>query len=351
MAADLSKTSAYDYVLPKELIAQDPAEPRDSSRLLVVHKDTGRTEDRIFRDITEYLRPGDLLVLNNTRVLPVRVEGIKDNGTGDGAKVEIFFLNPGNSPEKWTALVRPGRKLPEGTTVTIGGDVRVTIGDRLEDGLRTVIFPAGTDAFEAIHKYGHIPLPHYITQTHAPDERYQTIYNDIHKENSVAAPTAGLHFTKELLHKLGEKGVPHIFITLQVGLGTFRPVKAENISEHIMHSEFCEISAAAADAINNTKKNGGRVVAVGTTVVRTLESFAHKFGGIKQGGIDTNLFINPGFEFKVIDALITNFHLPMSTLLMLVSAFGGYETMMRVYSEAVAKRYRFFSFGDSMFIE
>lgn len=351
MNIDLNKTAAYDYELPKELIAQDPAEPRDSSRLLVVHKDSGETEDRIFRDITEYLRPGDLLVMNNTRVLPARLEGIKDNGTGDGAKVEIFFLNPGAAANKWNALVRPGRKLPEGTQVTVGGNVRITIGDRLEDGLRTVIFPERCDAFDMIHKYGHVPLPHYITHTHAPDERYQTIYNDIHKENSVAAPTAGLHFTKELLQRLDEKGVKHIFITLQVGLGTFRPVKAENIADHVMHSEFCEITQEAADAIKAAKANGGRAVAVGTTVVRTLESFAQKFGCVQPGGIDTRLFISPGFEFKVIDALITNFHLPESTLLMLVSAFGGYETMMRVYNEAVAKRYRFFSFGDSMFIE
>lgn len=351
MDIDLTKTTAYDYELPKELIAQDPAEPRDSSRLLVVHRKTAHTEDRIFRDITEYLKPGDLLVLNDTRVLPARVEGIKDNGAGCGAKVEIFFLQPGAAHNEWNALVRPGRKLPEGTIVTIGGNVSVTIGARLEDGLRTIIFERGTEAFEVIHKYGHVPLPHYITHTHAADERYQTIYADAAKENSVAAPTAGLHFTKELLEKLDAMGVRHIFITLQVGLGTFRPVKADNIADHVMHSEYCEITEEAARAINGAKAAGGRVIAVGTTVVRTLESFAQKFGSVQPGGIDTRLFISPGYQYKVIDALITNFHLPMSTLLMLVSAFGGYETMMHVYKEAVQKRYRFFSFGDSMFIE
>ena len=350
MERDLTKTAAYDYNLPKELIAQDPAEPRDSSRLMIVHKKDGSTEDRIFRDITEYLNPGDLLVLNDTRVLPARVEGVKKSGE-HGAHVEIFFLNPGVAPNEWTALVRPGRKLPEGTKVALDADTEVTVGARLEDGLRTLIFAKDADPLAIIHKFGKTPLPHYITDTHAEPERYQTVYAKAEKENSVAAPTAGLHFTPELLQKLEEKGVPHVFVTLRVGLGTFRPVKAENIADHIMHEEFCEIPPETAEAINAAKEHGGRVVAVGTTVVRTLESFAQRYGKIVPGALDTRLFISPGFEFRVIDALITNFHLPMSTLLMLVSAFGGYDTMMSAYNEAVRKRYRFFSFGDSMFIE
>ena len=350
MERDLTKTAAYDYNLPKELIAQDPAEPRDSSRLMVVHKKDGSTEDRIFRDITEYLNPGDLLVLNDTRVLPARVEGVKKSGE-HGAHVEIFFLNPGGAPNEWTALVRPGRKLPEGTKVALDADTEVTVGARLEDGLRTLIFAKDADPLAIIHKFGKTPLPHYITDTHAEPERYQTVYAKAEKENSVAAPTAGLHFTPELLQKLEDKGVPHVFVTLRVGLGTFRPVKAENIADHIMHEEFCEIPPETAEAINTAKERGGRVVAVGTTVVRTLESFAQRYGKIVPGALDTRLFISPGFEFRVIDALITNFHLPMSTLLMLVSAFGGYDTMMSAYNEAVRKRYRFFSFGDSMFIE
>lgn len=350
MERDLTKTAAYDYNLPKELIAQDPAEPRDSSHLMIVHKKDGSTEDRIFRDITEYLNPGDLLVLNDTRVLPARVEGVKKSGE-HGAHVEIFFLNPGGAPNEWTALVRPGRKLPEGTKVALDADTEVTVGARLEDGLRTLIFAKDADPLAIIHKFGKTPLPHYITDTHAEPERYQTVYAKAEKENSVAAPTAGLHFTPELLQKLEEKGVPHVFVTLRVGLGTFRPVKAENIADHIMHEEFCEIPPETAEAINAAKKRSGRVVAVGTTVVRTLESFAQRYGKIVPGALDTRLFISPGFEFRVIDALITNFHLPMSTLLMLVSAFGGYDTMMSAYNEAVRKRYRFFSFGDSMFIE
>ncbi|HIT03166.1 MAG TPA: tRNA preQ1(34) S-adenosylmethionine ribosyltransferase-isomerase QueA [Candidatus Caccocola faecipullorum] len=351
MERDLTKTAAYDYELPKELIAQDPAEPRDSSRLMVVHRKDGSTEDRIFRDITEYLNPSDLLVLNDTRVLPARVEGVKKSSAEHGAHVEIFFLHPGGAPNEWTALVRPGRKLPEGTKVALDGETEVTVGARLEDGLRTLIFAKDADPLAIIHKFGKTPLPHYITDTHAEPERYQTVYAKADKENSVAAPTAGLHFTPELLQKLEDRGVPHVFVTLRVGLGTFRPVKAENIADHIMHEEFCEIPPETAAAINAAKERGGRVVAVGTTVVRTLESFAQRYGKIVPGALDTRLFINPGFEFKAIDALITNFHLPMSTLLMLVSAFGGYDTMMSAYKEAVCKRYRFFSFGDSMFIE
>lgn len=349
--ADLSLTSSYDYELPAELIAQNPAEPRDSSRLLVVHRQNATAEDRIFRDITEYLHSGDLLVLNDTRVLPARTFGRKMTERGEGAHVEIFFLRPGKNPDEWIALVRPGRKLHEGTQVAFDEKTLITVGERLGDGLRKIKFAKDTDPLSLIHKFGNIPLPPYITQSTAAPERYQTVYAKLEKENSAAAPTAGLHFTPDLLKRLECAGVHHTFITLQVGLGTFRPVKCENIAEHVMHSEICEVPAAAADAIAKTRKLGGRVVAVGTTVVRTLESFAREYGRVCPGTLDTSLFIKPGYEFRVIDAMITNFHLPKSTLLMLVCAFGGYELMMKTYREAVQKRYRFFSFGDAMFID
>ena len=347
---DFSKTSTFDYELPKELIAQDPVEPRDSARLLVVRINSFEREHKIFRDIVDYLREGDLLVLNDTKVIPARLEGVKKNG---GAKCELFFLRPSGgeaTSHEWISLVRPGRKLPEGTCVEIGGAVDVTVGERLEDGLRKVSFQTDCDPFAVIHQYGETPLPHYITNTHSTPDQYQTVYAKDEQENSVASPTAGLHFTKELLSKISGKGVGVAFVTLQVGLGTFRPVKTENVAEHIMHEEYCEISAETARRIAETKQNGGRIVAVGTTVVRTLESFAKEYGEVKPGTLDTRLFITPGFDFKVIDALITNFHLPKSTLMMLVSAFGGYDAIMSAYKEAVEKRYRFFSFGDAMFI-
>ena len=345
---DFSKTSTYDYYLPKELIAQDPVEPRDSSRLMVLHKDSGIREHKIFRDIKDHLREGDLLVLNDTRVLPARVTGVKKNGE---AKVEIFFLSPTTAgSEKWTALVRPGRKLKEGSRVILGDDTEVTVGERLEDGVRYIHFSPSDDPFAIIHKYGTTPLPHYITETHAEPERYQTVYSRPEKENSVASPTAGLHFTDRLLKEIREMGADETFVTLQVGLGTFRPVKTEDISQHIMHSELCEVPEDTAAKIKETKARGGRVIAVGTTVVRTLESFALHYGEVRAGRLDTRLFITPGFDFRVIDALITNYHLPKSTLLMLVSAFAGYDLIMEAYREAVEMRYRFFSFGDSMFI-
>lgn len=346
---DLSKTTAYDYELPKELIAQNPAEPRDSSRLFAVGRKSYNFQHRFFRDVYEYLHRGDLLVLNDTRVLPARICGVKK---GYSARVEIFCLRPAfEGSNTWIALVKPGRKLPEGTIVELGEGIDITIGERCEDGLRRIFFPDDSDTFDVIHRFGETPLPHYITESTADPERYQTVYAKMEKENSVAAPTAGLHFTKELLAELKKKGIDQTFVTLQVGLGTFRPVKSEDISKHVMHSEFCEISEETARKVNDTKRDGGRVIAVGTTVVRTLESFAKHYGAIKPGFFDTRLFITPGFDFQVIDALITNFHLPKSTLLMLVSAFGGYDTIMAAYKEAVAQKYRFFSFGDSMFIE
>lgn len=341
------KTSTFDYYLPKKLIAQDPLEPRDSSRLLVLHRDSDKREHKNFRDIRDYLKEGDLLVLNDTRVLPARVSGIKKNGN---AKIEVFFLSPTEKPDKWTALVKPGRKLKEGTRVLFGEDVEIVVGERLEDGVRNIYFDPTADPFAIIHKFGTTPLPHYITETKAEPERYQTIYSKPDKENSVASPTAGLHFTDKLLKDITAKGVDNAFVTLQVGLGTFRPVKTENLSEHIMHSETCEILDNTARKITETKKRGGRVIAVGTTVVRTLESFALYYGEVRPGMLDTKLFITPGFDFRVIDALITNYHLPKSTLLMLVSAFGGYDRIMEAYREAVELKYRFFSFGDSMFI-
>lgn len=344
---DFLKTSTFDYLLPKELIAQDPVEPRDSSRLLVLHRDSGVIEHERFKDIKTHLIEGDLLVLNDTRVLPARVTGIKKNGN---AKVEIFFLSPSSEPRKWTALVRPGRKLNEGTNVLLGDDEEVTIGERLDDGVRNVYFNASADPLEIIHRYGQTPLPHYITESHAEPERYQTVYSKHEKENSVASPTAGLHFTEELLREIRSKGVDVAFVTLQVGLGTFRPVKTDNICDHIMHNEICEVSEVTAQKIKEAQKRAGRVIAVGTTVVRTLESFAAQYGEVIPGMLDTRLFITPGYNFKVIDALITNYHLPKSTLLMLVSAFGGYYKVMEAYKEAVNLRYRFFSFGDSMFI-
>ncbi|NLV82218.1 MAG: tRNA preQ1(34) S-adenosylmethionine ribosyltransferase-isomerase QueA [Synergistaceae bacterium] len=347
---DLTKTSSYNYELPKNLIAQDPVKPRDSSRLLVVSRDGSKPfEHKIFKNITEYLFTGDLLVLNNTRVIPARVSGKKKFG---GACIEILFLHPdrNNLNKSWIALVKPGKKLPPGTLVTLLDGTEILVGEKLEDGLRNIFFDKTDDPLSVIHKLGQMPLPHYITETHSNPEQYQTIYSNIEKENSVASPTAGLHFTEELLNKLLEKGIDKTFVTLQVGLGTFRPVKVENISKHIMHSELCEVSQNAADLIIKAKKDGRRVIAVGTTVARTLESFAKEFGSVTSGTLDTQLFISPGYEYKVIDGLITNFHLPKSTLLMLVSAFGGYDNIMSAYREAVNKGYRFFSFGDSMFI-
>lgn len=345
---DFFNTHTYFYDLPQELIAQEPVEPRDSARLLVLNKAQTEISHTTFTHIKDYLKPGDLLVMNDTRVFPARLHGVKKNGS---ANVEIFFIKPSEeSKNKWVALVKPGRKLKPGTVVIFEDETEITVEDILEDGLRYVEFDKDINAFDEIHKLGSMPLPHYITSRKSLPEQYQTVYANKEKEHSVAAPTAGLHFTKELLAEIENKGVNTAYITLEVGLGTFRPVKAENIKDHIMHTEFCEISEETVRKVEETKKNGGRVIAVGTTSVRTLESFAKKFGELKAGAIDTNLFIYPGYEFKVVDALITNFHLPESTLLMLVSAFAGYEFTMEAYKKAVNESYRFFSFGDAMFI-
>lgn len=350
MVRDLTKTSSYNYCLPPEQIAQNPIEPRDHSRLLVMHRDSQVNEHKHFYNILDYLNAGDLLVLNDTRVLPARVFAKKINQTGDGANVEVFFLAPTENHKIWKALIKPGKKCKPLTQLLLDSKNIITVGGYLDDGLREVIFNETQDPITVIHKFGHTPLPHYIKSTDAPDERYQTVYNNKLKENSVAAPTAGLHFTHELLKSIQGKGVRIAYVTLQVGLGTFRPVKAENIYNHIMHSEICQISKETADIINEQKKAKRPVIAVGTTVVRTLESFANHYGDIREGTLDTKLFISPGFSFKVVDKLITNFHLPESTLLMLVAAFAGYDFTMKSYEIAVKAGYRFFSFGDSCFI-
>ncbi|MDR3076801.1 MAG: tRNA preQ1(34) S-adenosylmethionine ribosyltransferase-isomerase QueA [Synergistaceae bacterium] len=347
MSPDLYDISAYDYPIPPELIAQNPVGKRDSSRLMRLSKVTGEIEHRRFSDLASLLHEGDLIVMNDTRVFKARVPAQKIPG---GASVEIFFLTPLENPRAWRALVRPGRKLPPGSKVQAGGMI-IGIEGKSGDGSRIVSLPEDIAPEEFFETCGHTPLPPYIKHSDAPDERYQTVYSDPAKNRSVAAPTAGLHFTRELLDELRDKGVVTEFLTLDVGIGTFRPVKENDIREHVMHSERCRISETCARAVNEAKSSGRRVIAVGTTAVRTLESFAGESGNLSQGTRDTDIFIKPGYRFKIPDAIITNFHLPKSTLLMLVSAFAGYGATMHAYAEAVANRYRFFSFGDAMLIE
>ena len=308
---------------------------------------TGEIEHLRFGDLPSILRPGDMLVMNDTRVFKARVPAKKIPG---GAAVEIFFLAPLKDSHTWKALVRPGKKLPPGAKASANG-VTIDIEDYGEEGSRIVKLPSEIDTDEFFRFCGQTPLPPYIKQTNAPDERYQTVYSDPEKNRSVAAPTAGFHFTRELLDELGQKGVETEFITLDVGIGTFRPVKSKDIREHVMHSERCIVSKECADAINAARTAGRRIIAVGTTVVRTLESFADDLGFITNGTRDTDIFIKPGYRFKVPDAIITNFHLPKSTLLMLVAAYAGYGSAMNAYREAAAMRYRFFSFGDAMLID
>jgi S-adenosylmethionine:tRNA ribosyltransferase-isomerase len=314
---------------------------------MVLSRESGRIANRKFSDLPRLLRRGDLLVLNDARVFRARVTGRKTLG---GAKVEIFFLEPDNDPMVWRAMVRPGRKLPPGAKVETAGGHIITVESKRADGSRNVrvsgVPPA--DLFEAD---GVIPLPPYIKNSIAPEEMYQTIYSDRTKNRSVASPTAGLHFTRELLEKLERMGVTREFITLDVGIGTFRPVRTSDIRDHRMHSERCSIEKSAADRINEAKSAGHRIVAVGTTAVRALESFADESGHLAYGERDTDIFIRPGYRFRITDALITNFHLPRSTLLMLVAAFAGYNLTMRAYEAATAGNYRFFSFGDAMLIE
>lgn len=339
------KTSDFYYDLPKELIAQTPLEPRDSSRLLVLDREKQTLEHKHFYDIIDYLNEGDLLVANDSRVLPARIYGIKDE---TGAKVEFLLLKQ-VANNRWETLCKPGKKARVGTKFSFGnGILRATVVDVKDDGNRIVDFDCEENFFTTLDKIGQMPLPPYITAELKDKERYQTVYS--HELGSAAAPTAGLHFTTELMDRIKAKGVKIAYVTLHVGLGTFRPVKVDDVTKHKMHSEHYEVPEETAKLINETKKNGGRVIAVGTTSCRTLESVAAMYGEIKSCEGFTDIFIYPGFEFKVLDGLITNFHLPESTLIMLVSAFAGYDFIMNAYKEAVKEKYRFFSFGDAMFI-
>ena len=335
----------FDYYLPEELIAQDPLEDRSSSRLMVLDKKTGELQHKIFKDILDYLKPGDCLVLNNTKVIPARLFGVKE---GTLAKIEILLLKRREN-DIWETLVKPGKKAKPGTKIIFGEGLLVgEVLDVVEEGNRLIQFTYDGIFEEILDQLGQMPLPPYITHTLQDKNRYQTVYAKY--DGSAAAPTAGLHFTKELLEKVKEKGVDIAEVTLHVGLGTFRPVKVENVLEHHMHSEFYMVSAEAAEKINATKDRGGRVIAVGTTSTRTLESAADENGRLRECSGWTEIFIYPGYTFKAIDCLITNFHLPQSTLVMLVSALAGRENVLSAYEEAVNEKYRFFSFGDAMFI-
>ena len=338
------KTSDFDFYLPEELIAQTPLAQRDSSRLLTLNKNTGEVEHHRFYELPDFLRPGDCLVLNNSRVLPARLIGHRPTG---GACEVLLLVDRGEN--LWECLVRPGRKLKPGAQVVFGdGQLTATVEAEIEDGKRLVRFHYQGIFLEVLEQLGKMPLPPYIKEELQDNERYQTVYSKV--VGSAAAPTAGLHFTPALLEQIRGMGVKVCYVTLHVGLGTFRPVKAEDILEHEMHSEFCMISAETAEIINETKRNGGRVICVGTTSCRTVESFAAEDGTMTERSGWTNIFIYPGYRFKVLDGLVTNFHLPESTLIMLVSALAGREHVLAAYEEAVKERYRFFSFGDAMFI-
>lgn len=338
------KTSDFSFYLPEELIAQTPLERRDASRLLCLDKVSGTTEHRVFSELPELLRPGDCLVMNDSRVLPARLMGARETG---GA-VEVLLLRDLGGG-RWECMTRPGRKTKPGTRLIFGGgELEAEVLEVAEGGNRIIEFKYDGIFLEVLERLGRMPLPPYIKAELEDGERYQTVYS--RELGSAAAPTAGLHFTKELLAKIAEKGVRECFVTLHVGLGTFRPVKAEDIEEHEMHSEFCIIPEETARIITETKRAGGRIVCVGTTSCRTVESFANEDGTMDAQSGWTNIFIYPGYKFKCLDALITNFHLPESTLIMLVSALAGREHVLAAYKEAVEKRYRFFSFGDAMFI-
>lgn len=332
----------FDYDLPKELIAQTPVEPRDSSRLLVMDKKTGELEHRHFYNLPEYLKPGDLLVFNDTRVIPARLHGFKTTG----AHVEVFLLTRKNATD-WEVLVKPGKKLQKGAQIKFSDELSCEILDTTDFGGRIARFHYDGIFEEILDRLGETPLPPYIHEKLKDKERYQTVYN--RERGSAAAPTAGLHFTKELLKKIKDMGVEEVFVTLHVGLGTFRPVNESKVEDHKMHREFYTVSQEAADAINKAKREGRRIIAVGTTSVRTLES-AGASGVMKAGGNWTEIFIYPGYQFKFVDALVTNFHLPQSTLVMLVSALSSRENILHAYKVAVENKYRFFSFGDAMFI-
>ena len=339
------KTSDFYYDLPEELIAQDPLEDRTASRLLVLDRQTGTVEHKIFSDVIDYLNKGDCLVINNTRVIPARLIGEKE---GTGGKVEVLLLKR-RANDVWETLVKPGKKLKPGAKITFGdGRLRAEVLEVVEEGNRLVKFYYEGIFEEILDSLGEMPLPPYITHKLEDKEMYQTVYAKF--DGSAAAPTAGLHFTKELLNKIEEKGIKISSITLHVGLGTFRPVKVDDVNNHHMHTEWYEVNAEAAEIINETKRNGGRVICVGTTSCRTIESVADDNGYMKAKTGETDIFIYPGYKFKVMDGLITNFHLPESTLVMLVSAFAGKENVLSAYETAVKERYRFFSFGDAMIL-
>lgn len=332
----------FDYDLPQELIAQHPMEPRDHSRLLVVDKKTGEIEHKHFYDLVNYLKPGDVLVFNDTRVIPARLHGTKDTG----AHVEVFLLTRRDATD-WEVLVRPGKKLQVGAKINFSDELSCEVIEHTDFGGRVVRFKYDGIFEEILDRLGETPLPPYITAPLEDKERYQTVYN--RERGSAAAPTAGLHFTKELLQKIKEIGCEEVFVTLHVGLGTFRPVSEAKIEDHKMHKEFYTVSQEAADAVNKAKAEGRRIIAVGTTAVRTLEA-AGADGQLHAGSSWTNIFIYPGYQFRLVDDLVTNFHLPQSTLLMLVSTLSTREIMLQTYKKAVEEKYRFFSFGDAMFI-
>lgn len=340
------KVKDFDFYLPEELIAQHPMEKRDEARLLVLDKKTGEIEDKIFKDILDYLTPNDCLVLNNTRVLPARLIGSKEE---TGGKMEFLLLKR-KEKDVWETLVKPGKRAKIGARFIFGnGELKAEVIGMGEEGSRIVKFYYEGIFEEILDQLGQMPLPPYIKEKLDDKEMYQTVYSK--EEGSAAAPTAGLHFTEELLEKIKEKGVNLAFLTLHVGLGTFRPVKVEDIQEHIMHSEYYKMDKETAKIINTTREKGGRVIAVGTTSCRTLETIGDIEGKVKEKSGWTDIFIYPGYKYKVVDALITNFHLPQSTLLMLVSALAGRGNIMNAYNMAVEKEYRFFSFGDAMFIK
>lgn len=339
------KTSDFYFDLPEELIAQDPLEDRSSSRMLLLNKNTGEIEHHVFREVIDYLHPGDCLVLNNTKVIPARLMGVKED---TGASIEVLLLKRKEN-DVWETLVKPGKKARPGAKLSFGdGLLTAEVLEVVEEGNRLIQFHYEGIFEEVLDKLGEMPLPPYITHKLQDKNRYQTVYAKY--EGSAAAPTAGLHFTKELLAKIEAKGIDIAYVTLHVGLGTFRPVKVDNILEHHMHSEYYQVSQEAADKINKAKDSGHRVICVGTTSCRTIESAADENGRLQECCDNTEIFIYPGYKFKVLDVLITNFHLPESTLVMLVSALAGKEQVLHAYEEAIQEKYRFFSFGDAMFI-
>ncbi len=340
------KVSDFDFYLPEELIAQHPLQNRDEARLMVVDKNSGNIEHKVFRDIAEYLEEGDCLVLNDTRVLPARLFGTKE---GSGGKMEFLLLKR-TDKDSWETLVKPGRRAQVGARFVFGnGELKAEVVGMGEEGSRIVRFEYEGIFEEVLDRLGQMPLPPYIKEKLEDKEMYQTVYSK--EQGSAAAPTAGLHFTEELLERIEERGVKLAFLTLHVGLGTFRPMKAENIDEHVMHSEYYSLSKENADIINSCKERGKRVIAVGTTSTRTLETIGGEDNRVREQSGWTDIFIYPGYRFRIVDALITNFHLPKSTLLMLVSALSSRDIIMKAYEAAVKEKYRFFSFGDAMFIK